>query len=343
MPRPLVPILLLALAAAGYYGWRQSQPSPPAAPGNALTLYGNIDLRTLNLGFEASGRVVAMHAQEGARVAAGSLLAELDPRRLTLLRDEVAAKLKAAEAQHAELVAGTRHEELAQLRAELAAARISATNAGKTAARLRNLARDKLTTQQQADDARSSAEAAEAHVTALEAQLDLAEAGARRETIAASEANLVALRADLDLAEYNLEQTRLLAPAASVVQSRLLEPGDLASTTRPAYTLALTEPLWARVYLPGPRLGQIHPGQPAQLYSDSFPGKAYHGWVGYISPSAEFTPKSVQTSEVRADLVYQVRIFVCDPSDELRLGMPVTVTLDPDAPTVRDPGCPRGE
>jgi HlyD family secretion protein len=78
---------------------------------------------------------------------------------------------------------------------------------------------------------------------------------------------------------------------------------------------------------------------PAQVFSDSFPGKAYAGWVGYISPSAEFTPKSVQTEETRSDLVYQARVFVCNPEGELRLGMPVTVRLGLGQEALAEPGC----
>ena len=63
------------------------------------------------------------------------------------------------------------------------------------------------------------------------------------------------------------------------------------------------------------------------MTTDSFPGKKYDGWVGFISPVASFTPKTVETTELRTSLVYEVRIFVKDPADELRLGMPATVRI----------------
>jgi HlyD family secretion protein len=123
------------------------------------------------------------------------------------------------------------------------------------------------------------------------------------------------------------------------VQSRILEPGDMASPQCPVYTLARTKPLWARVYLAETELGRVRPGMPARVLSDSFPDKTYAGWVGYISPSAEFTPKSVQTEQTRTGLVYQARVFVCNSGGELRLGMPVTVRLDLDAKLLAQPGC----
>ena len=112
----------------------------------------------------------------------------------------------------------------------------------------------------------------------------------------------------------------------------MLEPGDMASPQKPVYTLALTDPKWVRVYVPETDLGRIRPGSVAEIATDSSPDRRYRGWVGYISPSAEFTPKSVETREVRTTLVYEVRVFVCAPADGLRLGMPATVSIAPDQP-----------
>jgi HlyD family secretion protein len=64
------------------------------------------------------------------------------------------------------------------------------------------------------------------------------------------------------------------------------------------------------------------------LRTDTYPDKIYRGWVGFISSTAEFTPKTVETTELRTKLVYRTRVFACDPGHELRLGMPVTVILD---------------
>jgi HlyD family secretion protein len=110
----------------------------------------------------------------------------------------------------------------------------------------------------------------------------------------------------------------------------------MASPQRPVYTLAMTDPLWVRVYVKESDLGRIRPGMRAEVATDSYPNKRYGAWVGYISPTAEFTPKSVETTEVRSSLVYQVRIFVCNPQGELRLGMPATVTIALGQPATTD-------
>jgi HlyD family secretion protein len=120
----------------------------------------------------------------------------------------------------------------------------------------------------------------------------------------------------------------LTSPASGVIQNRILEPGEMASPNRPVVTLALTDPKWVRAYVPGPDLGRINLGMKARILSDSFPDQTFEGWIGFISPTAEFTPKTVETEDLRTKLVYEVRVFVHDLKDLLRLGMPVTVIVD---------------
>nr|WP_305910312.1 efflux RND transporter periplasmic adaptor subunit [Methylomarinum sp. Ch1-1]MDP4523002.1 efflux RND transporter periplasmic adaptor subunit [Methylomarinum sp. Ch1-1] len=123
------------------------------------------------------------------------------------------------------------------------------------------------------------------------------------------------------------QDAHLYAPDDGVIQNRMLEPGDMADAQTPVFTLALTDPVWARVYASETDLGKLRPGMVAEIRSDSFPDQAYQGWVGYISPTAEFTPKAVETVELRTSLVYQVRVYACNPKHQLRLGMPVTVSI----------------
>ncbi len=125
----------------------------------------------------------------------------------------------------------------------------------------------------------------------------------------------------------NLAYATLVSPTNGVVQNRILEPGEMASPQRAVLTIAITDPKWVRVYAAEPDLGKIRMGMKATVTTDSFPGKQYDGWVGFISPVASFTPKTVETTDLRTSLVYEVRIFVKDPADELRLGMPATVRI----------------
>jgi HlyD family secretion protein len=107
----------------------------------------------------------------------------------------------------------------------------------------------------------------------------------------------------------------------------------MASPQRPVYSLAITDPKWVRAYVSEPDLGKVQHGMAAWVVVDSFPNRRFDGWIGFISPVAEFTPKTVQTEELRTSLVYEVRVFVKDPSDELRLGMPATVHVSDEEQT----------
>ena len=99
----------------------------------------------------------------------------------------------------------------------------------------------------------------------------------------------------------------------------------MASPQKPVFSLAVTDPKWVRAYVAESDLGKLHTGMKASIAIDSFPDQRFDGWVGFISPVAEFTPKTVETAELRTSLVYEVRVFVKDPSDRLHLGSPATV------------------
>ena len=142
-----------------------------------------------------------------------------------------------------------------------------------------------------------------------------------------AEHTLQANRAALALAQQDLIDSKLYAPKDGVIQDRILEPGDMVTPQTPVYTLALDNPVWVRAYLPEKELGKIQLGMKAWIQSDSYPKHRFPGWIGFISPVAEFTPKTVQTTELRTELVYQVRVYACNPDYRLRLGMPVTVEI----------------
>ena len=294
-----------------------------------LTLYGNVDIREVQLAFQDAGRIRALPVDEGARVAAGQVVAELDPTRYQLelqrLNGEVAAQTQVL----ARLRQGSRPQEVARARAAAASARASLADAATQLARKQQLRTVNRISVQEVDTARTRVETLQANLKAAEEEVSLVVEGPRQEDIAAAEASLAALAAARDLAAQRLEDTRLLAPAAGVIRTRVLEPGAMAAPGAPVFTLALTDPLWVRAYISEPDLGLVHEGMRAEVRTDTLPDKTYQGWVGFISSTAEFTPKTVETTELRTKLVYRARIFVCDPQEELRLGMPVTVTLQP--------------
>jgi len=320
--RLLIP--LLALAAAGVWIWQDRQ---QVSPDDTLKLYGNIDMREVQLAINASDRIITMLVQEGDQVHKGQLLAEVDDQRLQALADTADARVETQQAQLARMLAGNRPEDIRKTRADLAATEAQAMDAERTYLRLRKLSEKDMVSKERADNAATAATATREQVKASTQLLKLAVQGPRQEDIDAARAQLKAEQAQQTLAQHNLQQARLYAPIDGIIRNRILEPGDIATPQQPLYTLAITDPMWVRAYLSETDLGSVSSGMQAEVESDSFPGKHYRAWVGYISPSAEFTPQSVQTEEIRSHLVYQVHVQVCNPDGELRLGMPVTVLL----------------
>jgi HlyD family secretion protein len=328
MQRTIFALLLIAAATVAGYAWWQQGRNPRSGE---LILYGNVDLRQVQLSFNNSERIVEVLVQEGERVRQGQLLARLDTRRLEPQVAQAEAQAAAQRQVVQRLRAGSRPEEIAQARANRESARADLANARQQLERIARafeISAGRAVRQQDVDDAKTAVQVAEAKLAVNEKALDLAVAGPRKEDIAEAEARLRANEAQLALLRQQFVDAQLRSPLNAVVRTRILEPGEMASPQRPVFSLAITDPKWVRAYVGESDLGNLREGAKAAVAVDSFPGRRFEGWVGFISPVAEFTPKTVQTEELRASLVYEARVFVKDPSDDLRLGMPATVYLD---------------
>ena len=337
--RIAVLVVVVLLAAAGFYGVRLLLRRP--APASDITLYGNIDIRQVQLAFNDSERINKILVDEGSNVHPGQLLAQLEQQRFLDAAAKDRASVAAQRQVVARLLAGSRPEEISEARAnvaaaqaDVAAAQANLTNADQLYRRQQTLASQQYVSLQIRDDAQraylsqQAALAAKQQALAARQQvLQLAVLGPRKEDIAAAQATLAANTATLALAEKELADTQLYAPADGVIQNRILEPGDMAAPQAPVLTLALDNPLWVRAYLPEPQMGKVALGMRAWIESDSFPGQRFPGWIGYISPVSEFTPKNVETTQLRSQLVYRVRVYACNPDHRLRLGMPATVVV----------------
>ena len=327
----LIVVIALIAGAAWWLNRRES------APGE-LVAYGNVDLRQVQLSFNNSERIADVLVQEGDRVRKGQLVARLDTRRLEPQVAQAEAQAAAQRQVVQRLRSGSRPEEIAQARANVESAKADAVNARQQYERIKSAAEmsaGRAVRQQDVDSAKAALQVAEAKLAVNERALELAVIGPRKEDIAEAEARLRANEAQLALLRQQLVDAELLAPIDAVVRTRILEPGDMASPQKPVFSLAITDPKWVRAYVSEPDLGKIHEGMAAAVAVDSFPQRRFEGWVGFISPVAEFTPKAVQTEELRPSLVYEVRVFVKDQSDELRLGMPATVYLNTDKESSR--------
>lgn len=328
--------LVLLLAAGGVAAWWRFAPAPP--PAASVLAYGTIDIRQSQLAFNDSDRIARILVQEGDRVRQGQLLAELDTARLQAAADKAAADAEAARNTLTRLRNGSRPEEIAQARAALAAAQATEANDQITYTRFAALTRTSAESLLNRDNAEQALKVASANRDAAEQALALALEGPRWEDIAVARAQLTSAQAALTYADQQLKDAELLAPADGFIEDRILEPGDMVTPQAPVFTLDLTEPVYARAYLPERELGRVRPGMRAVIETDAYPGEKFPAWVGFIATTAEFTPKTVQTTEIRTELVYRMHVYACNPDGRLRLGAPVSVAI----PLTDNPPVARG-
>lgn len=322
--RFFIALILLAGASAGGFLTYSRYFRAPAEP---PVFYGNVDIREVALGFRAAGRIAKMLVEEGDAVKTGQQIAVLDKQPFLDNLALEAANVSQQKANLAMLEAGSRPEEIERAKADVAARKASLANAEGVFRRQQRLAKSDFASKQAFENAETQLQEAEAQLKATEEALKLAIEGPRKEDIAAARAALEASEARKQIAKTALADAELFAPEDGIILTRAVEPGAIVSTGATVYTLSLQNPVRVRAYVGEPQLGLIRPGAHVKLFTDTRPDKSYQGQVGFVSPVAEFTPKSVETPELRADLVYRFRITVKDPDNALRQGMPVTIRL----------------
>ena len=337
--RKLVPLVLLILAAAASGGWWWTHRKPANGP---LVLQGNVEVRQVNLAFKVAGRIKKLLVDEGDTVTEGQTLASLDKVYFEEALAQIRAQRDQSAATAAKMEAGNRSEEIAQAEAKVAEREAAVLNARITLERADKLLRTAVGSQKTYDDALSASRQADAQLNSSRALLRLMKIGFRKEDIDLAKAQLAEKDAAVKVAERNLTDAELVAPSSGIVLSRVREAGAIVSAGDSVFVLSLTTPVWVRSYVSELDLGRIRPGQEVELRSDTPSVKPLKGRIGFISTTAEFTPKTVETRELRTALVYRIRIVAADPGGTLRQGMPMTITvLNPVQDGVRVSGAPR--
>lgn len=291
-----------------------------------LELQGNVEVREMRLGFEVPGRIIRLATDEGQHVIPGQLLAELEPDYYVFALGQMEATLQARKANLSLLESGSRPEEIRVARANSDAAKAVVVNAQKEHERAKSLLNDGVISQGDFDKYQSAKDQAEANLKAMKEKQRLAELGFRVEEIEERRALVAQAESSYLDAKKKVADTKLLSPGSGVVQTRAHEQGDYVTTGECVFTISIIDPVWVRAYVNETDLGRVRPGMNAIVKTDD--GKTYQGQLGFISPSAEFTPKSVQTKDIRTDLVYRVRVVLPNLTGNLRQGMPVTVELE---------------
>lgn len=291
------------------------------------TLYGNVDIRDVNLAFRVSGKIEELFVEEGDQVKAGQILARLDTSIYEKNSTVLKSKLISQNANLAKFKTGFRPQEIAQAQ--------QAVNEKDAAYQRQKLIFDRFeilrsegaVSQQEYDDKLAALNQAKALLNSAQANLNLQNQGFRKEDISLAQAQSSSAQASYELAQIQLEDTKLFSPSNGTILSRVREVGSIVNTGETIYTLALDKPVWVRTHINEKYLGLIHPGMAVNVHTDSRPNKPYQGLIGYISPQAEFTPKNVETTELRTDLVYRLRVNIEKPDQFLRQGMPVTIKI----------------
>lgn len=295
-----------------------------------IRLSGTVEARESDLAFQVPGRIVRLLADEGATVEAGQVIAELDPRDYELALQRARAEADAARQALAALQAGTREQEIRVAEATVARAGSELRFARAEEARVAKLVPNHLASQQQLDQARLQVQVADSVLQQATETLKLLREGPRAEDIARARAELAARQVMVESAEQQLRYIELKSPASGVLSVRLAEAGEVVAAGQPVLRLAELDRPWVRAWLNEKDLARVRHGQAAEVRVDAYPDTVFHGRLGFVSPQAEFTPKTVETRELRVDLVYRIKVDVDDAAGRFKVGMPADVLLEPE-------------
>lgn len=315
-----IPVIIIVLGIGGYFLYSHFTSRP-----RIITLYGNVDIREAVLAFRVSGRVADIMVDEGDFISEGDLLAVLDVEPLQNAAEAAKAALSSITARNALIHSGNRQEDIAQAKARVEAAQAALLNAEQQYGRIKGLLPSGVVSQDSMDNVEAARDQAAANLRAAEEQFNSLSVGFRAEEKAESDGLLMQAQANVDISRLAVSDAALRAPSDGIILSRAIEKGAMVQAGSPAFSLSLTSPVWVRAYVEESQLGYFNTGTKVLLYTDSRPNQPYTGTVGFISPSAEFTPKSVETADLRTALVYRIRIVVNNPDSMLRQGMPVTI------------------
>ncbi|MFW2597824.1 HlyD family efflux transporter periplasmic adaptor subunit [Aliarcobacter butzleri] len=293
---------------------------------NNLTFYGNIDTRTVNVGFRFLGKIENITKDEGEIVKKDEILVKLDTASLEKSLEELNEKIFASKLELSKLQTGYRQEEILEAKAAMEEAIENLNKTKDTYNRQANLFKTKSTSEENFTISQLNYKQALATLDKAKALYELRKNGYRDEDIKIQESNLKSLEIQAEKLKIDLNDSVIKAPVDGVILTRFKEIGAITNAGESILEIAKTDEFWVRAYIDEKNLGNIKPGLKMSIQTDSR-SENYEGVIGFISPVAEFTPKNIETQELRADLVYSFRVIVKNPDDKIRQGMPVTLKI----------------
>jgi HlyD family secretion protein len=311
----IIAVVLLVFCGVGWIAYTHLGDPPDP---NTLVISGDIEVHESVVSFQqVQSRIIELPFEEGQFVPVGGVLARVDD---SVYRQQVAINESALQVEQ---------EQLESARQSLAAAQAS-TLAAQADASQKKLDRDHYTTlfsqNATSQDARDLAGTASQQSSAglLREQ---ALSRAAEENVKVAQDNVRRGEEDLKMAQISLGYTVLRAPFAGAIVARDTEVGEVMPPGAPVLTLADLDHVWMRGYIDETVLGRIRLGQEATVTTDSFPGRSFRGRISFISPEAEFTPKSVETHKERVTLVFRIKIDLDNPQQILKPGMPADAEI----------------
>lgn len=290
--------------------------------GSTLKVSGNIEVTSVDVSFKIPGRIKERLVDEGEQVVTGQVVARLDEEDLLLESAQRRRDVEAMNASLREAESGFRSEEIAQADEAVRRARAESERLESDFARQEALFRREVISRRDFDGAKAAVEVARATLKEAMARQALYHRGQRQERIDVARAQSLKAGDALKLALTRQGYATLVSPVSGTVLSKNAEAGEQVAAGTPVITVGDTAHPWMRAFIPETELGRVRLGQKVRVSSDTWPGKVYDGTVTYISPEAEFTPKSVQTQKERVKLVYRVKISLANSNNELKPGMP---------------------
>lgn len=330
----IIIVFLILFTGAGifvYFGQKNNNQGE-------LSFSGTIETTEANLSFQIPGRVASVNVREGQAVTRDQVIAELDRAEFQSRYDQAKANLDHAQKarQQLETVLNINKKTLPSEVSRAAAGVVSANDtmqdAEKNYKRYAELFRKGVVTEKERDTMKLSYDVAKSRLNEAQSMLKLAQGNltrieAARQDIATSSAQIDLARAALAQAAIQLDYTRLKSPISGTVISRNIEPGETVNIGREVITVSDTSHVDLKIFVDGTQIGKVKRGQKAEVRIDSFPNRTFAGFVSFVSPEGEFTPKIIQTKKERVKLVYLVKVSIANPTGELKAGMPADALL----------------
>jgi HlyD family secretion protein len=303
------------------YGCNRANP-------NLIESTGTVEATEVDIRSETSGKILALHFDEGNWVKNGDIIAEIDHEKRDIELAQAKARLAEAEAQLILLIKGLRDKEVERAREAFLESKVLLKDSKREYKRIQKLYDEEVVDLGSRDKAEAAYEAAQKRYEIAKKNYEIAVEGSRKEEIQAGEAVKEAAEAQVKLIERQIEDATVTIPINGVISERYVELGEFVSVGSLLATVIDLKHVWVMAYVSEKNLGKVKLGQQGKVMVDSFPNKEFIGKVTYISPEAEFTPKNIQTKEERVKLVFGVKIEVDNPDQELKLGMPADALIE---------------